>query len=73
MFKFDLQLFGGGGESSTTTRNIPEETADEAKLKNGLMGYNTTGLNNAANILGKAVSSIAYSLAKYYKNIEKIV
>ena len=69
MFKFDLQLFGGGGESSTTTRNIPEETADEAKLKSGLMGYNTTGLNNAANILGKAVSSIGNAYTPSWQNL----
>ena len=38
MFKFDLQLFGGlfGGDeqTSTTTRNIPAETTEEAELKN---------------------------------------
>lgn len=81
MFKFDLQLFGGifGGDDSsatqTTERNIPAETAEESQLKNGLMGYNTTGLNNAASILSKAISSIgnAYTpdwstLAKNYNN-----
>lgn len=81
MFKFDLQLFGGifGGDDSsstqTTVRNIPNETAEEAQLKNGLMSYNTTGLNNAASILSKAISSIndAYTpgwstLANNYNN-----
>ena len=72
MFKFDLQLFGGifGGDDSatqTTERNIPAETAEESQLKNGLIGYNTAGLNNAASILSKAISYIgnAYTHCQY--------
>ena len=61
----DARLFGrcrfkGGGGSSTTVqqRNIPAQSYNEARLENGLMNYNMTGLNNASNVLQKAVNSI---------------
>lgn len=47
-----------GGSSTTTTRNIPAQTANEAILENGLMKYDTTGLNNASGILNNALSSL---------------
>lgn len=57
---FRLAVFKGkgGSQTSTTTRNIPAQTANEATLENGLMGYNTTGLNNASNVLNNGVNSI---------------
>ncbi len=59
MFIFDLQCFGGGGgESTTQVKNIPNQSANEASLESGLMGYNKLGLNNASDILGQAVNSI---------------
>ncbi|WP_196592415.1 hypothetical protein [Pectinatus frisingensis] len=56
---FRLAVFKGkgGSQTSTTTRNIPAQTANEATLENGLMNYNTTGLNNASNVLNKAINS----------------
>jgi hypothetical protein len=70
MFKFDLQLFGDGGGTQTTTRNIPAESAEEAQLKSGLMGYDTTGLNNAASVLQKAISSIGNAYTPNWSNLE---
>jgi hypothetical protein len=36
-FVMDLQLFGGGGESTTTSREIPAQTANELGLENFLL------------------------------------
>lgn len=63
MFKFDLQLFGGlfGDDSSQTTtteRNIPAQSANEAELENGLMGYNRSSLSGAQSALGKYMSAL---------------
>ena len=64
MFKFDLQLFGGmfGGDDSskttTTERNIPAQSANEAELENGLMGYNRSSLSGAQSALGKYMSAL---------------
>lgn len=59
MNKFDLQLFGGGGESTTKqTRDIPAQSADEAALQSGLMNYSTTGLNNATGLLSSANNAV---------------
>ena len=79
-FNFDLQLFGGlfGGDSSQTTtteRNIPAQSANEAELENGLMGYNRSSLSGAQSALGKYMSALngAYTpdwstLADNYNN-----
>lgn len=62
--KFNLQLFGGlfGGDDSskttTTERNIPAQSANEAELENGLMGYNRSSLSGAQSALGKYMSAI---------------
>lgn len=59
MKKFDLQLFGGGGEQTTKqTRDIPAQSADEAALQSGLMNYSTTGLNNATGLLSSANNAV---------------
>ena len=62
MFKFDLQLFGGlfGGDeqTSTTTRNIPDETPEEAALKNALLPYVQQSLSGAFSTLSKGLSSL---------------
>ena len=62
MFKFDLQLFGGlfGGDeqTSTTTRNIPDETPEEAALKNALLPYVQQSLSGASSMLSKGLSSL---------------
>ena len=62
MFKFDLQLFGGlfgGGEQTiTTTRNIPDETPEEAALKNALLPYVQQSLSGASSTLSKGLSSL---------------
>ena len=51
--------FKGGGSSTTVQkRNIPAQSYNEARLENGLMNYNLTGLNNASGVLQKAVNSI---------------
>lgn len=62
-FNFDLQLFGGlfGDDSSKTTtteRNIPAQSANEAELENGLMGYNRSSLSGAQSALGKYMSAL---------------
>jgi hypothetical protein len=47
-FVFDLQLFGfGGGESSTTSREIPEQSANEKALENYLLQSGSLGGNMA--------------------------
>ena len=64
MFKFDLQLFGGlfGGDDSsqttTTERNIPDETPEEAALKNALLPYVQQALSGASSTLSKGLSSL---------------
>ena len=63
-FKFDLQEFGGifGGDdeqTSTTTRNIPNETTEEATLKNALLPYVQQSLSGASSTLGKGLSSLS--------------
>ena len=50
--------FKGGGQTTTQTRNVPQQTANEASLESGLMKYNTTGMNNADSILNQAVSAL---------------
>lgn len=46
------------GGSTTTKRNIPGQTANEAALESGLMNYNTTGLSNANNVQDMASNAI---------------
>lgn len=62
MFKFDLQLFGGlfgdDEQTSTTTRNIPDETPEEAALKNALLPYVQQSLSGASSTLSKGLSSL---------------
>lgn len=48
----------GGGSKTTTSRTIPNATGAELSLQDGLTRYNQTGLNNAAGVLSRAVSSI---------------
>jgi hypothetical protein len=50
--------FKGGGQTQTTTRNIPAQTAQEAALQTGLFNYGTTGLNNATNYQNQANSAL---------------
>lgn len=61
-FKFDLQLFGGlfgdDDQTSTTTRNIPDETPEEAALKNALLPYVQQSLSGASSTLSKGLSSL---------------
>jgi hypothetical protein len=43
-FVFDLQRFGfGGGESSTTSREIPDQSANEAALERYLLQGGSLG------------------------------
>ena len=64
MFKFDLQLFGGlfgedeQTQTSTTTRNIPDETPEEAALKNALLPYVQQSLSGASSTLSEGLSSL---------------
>jgi hypothetical protein len=46
-FVMDLQLFGGGGESTTTSREIPDQTANELGLENFLLNSASIGGNMA--------------------------
>lgn len=46
-FYFDLQLFGGGGESTTTSREIPAQSANEMALENFLLDSASLGGNMA--------------------------
>jgi hypothetical protein len=48
-----------GDTTTTTTRNIPEQTADEASLQSGLMGYAGTGLSSASGLLDQANTGLA--------------
>lgn len=64
MFKFDLQLFGGlfgdddSSQTTTTERNIPDETPEEAALKNALLPYVQQSLSGASSTLSKGLSSL---------------
>lgn len=46
-FGFDLQLFGGGETSSSTSREIPEQTENEKALENFLLDSASLGGNMA--------------------------
>lgn len=46
-FVMDLQLFGGGGESTTTSREIPDQTENEAALERYLLQGGSLGGNMA--------------------------
>ena len=46
-FVMDLQLFGGGGESQTTSREIPDQSANEKALENFLLDSASLGGNMA--------------------------
>jgi hypothetical protein len=46
------------GGSTTTTRNIPAQTANEASLESGLMNYDNAGLSKAGDVLNQGVSAI---------------
>lgn len=50
--------FKGGGQTQTTTRVIPNQTAQEAALQTGLFNYGTNGLNNATNYQNRANSAL---------------
>ena len=53
MFKFDLQLFGGGGKKSKVSSidaKVPEATADEKQLLQGQMNW-INNTNRSANTL----------------------
>lgn len=47
-----------GGQTQTTTRNIPAQTAQEAALQTGLFNYGTAGLNNATNYQNQANAAL---------------
>lgn len=47
-----------GGQTQTTIRNIPAQTAQEAALQTGLFNYGTAGLNNATNYQNQANSAL---------------
>lgn len=49
----------GGHSSSTTTRNIPGQTPNEAYLEKGLMDYARSGLNASSGIMNQAIQSIS--------------
>ncbi|WP_110953039.1 Hint domain-containing protein [Anaerosinus massiliensis] len=63
--------FKGKGSSSTTTRSIPAQTQNEATLENGLMKYNTTGLNNASNILNNGINAIGNTVNTDWNSLSK--
>lgn len=71
MFKFDLQLFGGGKgeEHSTSSREIPFATGNEKLLETGLLGYNTNGLNSASGVLNSGVSKIGDTYSPNWQNV----
>lgn len=71
MFKFDLQLFGGGKgeETSTSSREIPPATGNEKLLEAGLLGYNTNGLNSASGVLNSGVSKIGDTYSPNWQNV----
>ena len=51
MFKFDLQIFGGGGKKSkvrSINAKVPEATADEKQLLQGQMNW-INNTNRSAN------------------------
>lgn len=64
-FRFDLQLFGGGGgETHTTTvqeRNIPEQTALEAQLERELGDYNNSGMESAKRFREQALYDLEHN------------
>lgn len=54
MMKFLLQRFGGG-ETQTTSREIPEQNANEAELENSLLQYARANMGGAYGALGNAM------------------
>jgi hypothetical protein len=54
--------FKGGGQTQTTTRNIPAQTAQEAALQTGLFNYGTSGLNNATNYQNQANATLGNTI-----------
>lgn len=56
-FIFDIQLFGGGS-SSTTSREIPAQGANEAALENLLMNYATSGLSGSAGLIQSGLNGL---------------
>lgn len=55
MMEFLLQRFGGGGETQTTSREIPEQSANEAELEDALLQYARTSMGGAYGALGNAM------------------
>lgn len=51
-------IYFKGGSTTTTSRNIPAQSGQEANLQTGLYNYGTTGLNNATNIQNAANNAI---------------
>lgn len=55
MMEFLLQRFGGGGETQTTSREIPAQSANEAELEDALLQYARTSMGGAYGALGNAM------------------
>lgn len=68
-FKFNLQNHGGGGSESH--REIPNESADEARLRELLDTYNQNGLANADEFRQKALESARSAYIPDWNEITK--
>lgn len=68
---FDLQMFGGGGkgQSQSTKRDIPAQSANEAALQGGLFNYSNTGLTGATNMQNKAISSMGNTVSNDWNKL----
>lgn len=61
--------FKGGGGTQTTTKNIPDQTANEASLENGLVSYDKTGLNSASGLLSQGIDAINKTYNPDWQNL----
>ena len=69
-FQFNLQNHGGGG-GSESHREIPNESADEARLRQLLDTYNQNGLANADEFRQKALESARSAYIPDWNEITK--
>lgn len=60
--------FKGGG-STTTKRNIPKQSAQEAALQTGLFNYGNTGIENATNYQNQANNALGNTLDLNWDNL----
>ena len=63
----DFVDFKGG--SQTTKRNIPAQSADEASLQSGLMGYVLPGIKQSANLQNQANTAIGNTYNPNYTDL----